>query len=253
MANDLETMRQRLRDVLFDTDDATWNAGEKDDILYMAVNRLSRRIPRPINPTDEGTDITLVSGAYTYDIPSTYMAVTKIMLFNSAGDQIGYLEGGWEVIGDLEAGFGDLNVSPRIVESYDGRHVSLSGYGRYTLNTLAEETRPRWRELHVHPVRARAAGAGVVTRGRVAQAPERPCAVPPVAERQPDPERQRQRDRADDLGRLTPSRRRVGPAAQVPDPGDREDLDDLDLRRRGQQTLGHVERHRVQRPDPDPV
>ena len=138
MANDLETMRQRLRDVLFDTDDATWNAGEKDDILYMAVNRLSRRIPRPINPADEATDITLETETYTYDL-GTYTSITKILLSNSSGDQIGYLESGWEVIGDLEAGYADLYVSPRVVESYVGGTLRLIGYGRYTLNTLAEE------------------------------------------------------------------------------------------------------------------
>lgn len=139
MANDLETMRQRLRDALFDTDDATWNAGEKDDILYMAVQRLSRRLPRPVNPADETTDIQLVSSVYQYDIPSLYTSITKIMLYNSAYEPSGYLESGWEVIGDIDAGYGDLNVSPRVVESNVDGYLRLQGYGRYALNTLAED------------------------------------------------------------------------------------------------------------------
>ena len=62
MANDLETMRQRLRDALYDVDDVTWNAGEKDDILGMAVRRLTQRLPRPLDPTVSAQLITLVSG-----------------------------------------------------------------------------------------------------------------------------------------------------------------------------------------------
>src|SRR3990167_4983210 len=97
MANDLETMRQRLRDVLFDTDDATWNAGEKDDILRMAVNRLSRRIPRPIDPRHADIDITLVTETYYYAVPTVLREVTKVFYDNSDGDPIGYLESGWEI------------------------------------------------------------------------------------------------------------------------------------------------------------
>jgi len=136
VANDLETMRQRLRDVLFDTDDATWNAGEKDDILKMAVRRLSRRIPRPIDPEDASADIALVSGTYYYDVPAIFTEVTKVFYMNTDDDPIGYLQSGWEIQGDVAAGFGKIHVSPRTVEALGT--LRLYGYGRYTLNTLAE-------------------------------------------------------------------------------------------------------------------
>jgi len=130
-------MRQRLRDVLFDTDDSTWNAGEKDDILRMAVNRLSRRMPRPIDPEASTADITLVTGTYYYDVPSILREVTKVFYINSDDDPIGYLQSGWEVQGDVAAGFGKIHVAPRTVEALGT--LRLYGYGRYTLNTLAEE------------------------------------------------------------------------------------------------------------------
>jgi len=135
MANDLETMRQRLRDALFDADDATWNAGEKDDLLQMAVRRLALRIPRPIDPTFKTTtsDITLVSGTYAYAINSEYIRVDKVMYINTDSDQVGFLQSGWEVIGDIDAGRAKLHVSPRVVEA--GGTLRLWGVGRYQLLT----------------------------------------------------------------------------------------------------------------------
>jgi hypothetical protein len=135
MADDLETMRQRLRDALFDVEDETWNAGEKDDLLKMAVRRLSRRLPRPNGPEDDS--ITLVSGTYYYDIPATLSSVNKVFYLNTNDDRVGYLLSGWEVQGDIEAGYGKLHVSPTTVEQ--GGTLTLHGYGRYTLNTRAEE------------------------------------------------------------------------------------------------------------------
>lgn len=130
-------MRQRLRDALFDADDETWNAGEKDDILQMAVRRLSRRLPRPIDPEDTDAEITLVTETYFYDIPTSLVSVTKVFYINSDDDEVGYLESGWEVQGDIEAGLGKLHVSPTVVEALGT--LRLYGYGRYTLNTRAEE------------------------------------------------------------------------------------------------------------------
>jgi hypothetical protein len=133
MANDLETMRQRLRDVLFDVDDATWNSGEKDDILQMAVRRLSQRLPRPLDPTLAAQLITLVSGTYHYAIDDDTILVERVFYINTNGDRIGYMESGWEVVGDLTTAVGKLHVSPQTVEQ--GGTLQIGGTGRYTLTT----------------------------------------------------------------------------------------------------------------------
>lgn len=131
MANDLETMRDRLRDVLYDVDDETWNAGEKDDILDMAVRRLSRRLPRPIDPEDASASITLVSEDYYYAIDAGFQSVDRVFYVDSQSDDVGYVERGWEVVGDIWAGTAKLHVAPRVVEN--GGTLRLLGSGRYTL------------------------------------------------------------------------------------------------------------------------
>jgi hypothetical protein len=136
MANDKETMRQRLRDALFDIEDETWNAGEKDDLLGMAVRRLSRRLSRPIDPTASSSvsDVTLATGDYHYAIDSANTRIDKVLYINTSSDYIGYLASGWEVYGDLDAGTGVLHVSPQVVEQ--GGTLRLVGAGRYTLPAL---------------------------------------------------------------------------------------------------------------------
>lgn len=135
MANDLETMRQRLRDVLYDVDDATWNAGEKDDILDMAVRRLNQRLPRPLDPTAAAQIITLVSGTYHYAIDSGITSVERVFYVNSDSDRIGYMLTGWEVVGDLTTGNAKLHVDPTTVEQ--GGTLQITGAGRYTLTSLS--------------------------------------------------------------------------------------------------------------------
>ena len=138
MSNDLETMRQRLRDELFDVDDATWNAGEKDDALYSAVRRLAFRVPRPIDP-DASTavsEITLVTSTYFYAVNANYVNVDRVFFIDSSSNEIGYLTAGWEIVGDLEAGTGKIHISPRIVEK--GGTLRLSGTGQYTLPVVTD-------------------------------------------------------------------------------------------------------------------
>ena len=135
MANDLETMRQRLRDVLYDVDDETWNAGEKDDILGVAVRRLSQRLPRPLDPTVAAQTVTLVTLTYFYAIDSGISNIEKVFYINSDSDRIGYLEAGWEVTGDITAGTAKLHVAPKVVERLGT--LQITGTGRYTLVTKA--------------------------------------------------------------------------------------------------------------------
>jgi len=133
MANDLETMRQRLRDALYDVDDLTWNAGEKDDILQMAVRRLSQRLPRPLDPTVAAQTVTLVTATYFYAIDSGIISVERVFYINSNSDRVGYLEAGYEVVGDLTTGNAQLHVAPLTVEA--GGTLQITGAGRYSLVT----------------------------------------------------------------------------------------------------------------------
>lgn len=133
MANDLETLRQRLRDQLADADDETWHAGEKDDILLWSVRRLNQRLPRPLDPEAAAQTITLVSEDYFYAIDTGITAVNAVEYIDSSSDERGYLTTGWEVVGDLMTGNGKLHVSPTIVEN--GGTLRLHGSGRYTLVT----------------------------------------------------------------------------------------------------------------------
>ena len=133
MGNDLETMRQRLRDALFDVNDETWNAGEKDDILVMAVRRLSRRLPRPLDPTVAAQTITLVDDDFFYAIDSGIANVEKVFYINEQSDRVGYMESGWEVVGDILTGNAQLHVSPVTVNL--GGTLQITGTGRYTLVT----------------------------------------------------------------------------------------------------------------------
>jgi hypothetical protein len=133
MANDLETMRRKLRDALYDVDDETWSAGEKDDLLQMAVRRLSQRLPRPLDPTAAAQTITLVSGTYFYAIDSGIISVEKVFYINTDSDRVGYMISGWEVVGDLTTGNAQLHVAPRTVEQ--GGTLQITGAGRYTLVT----------------------------------------------------------------------------------------------------------------------
>lgn len=130
MANDLQTMRNRLRQQLADVDDSTWDAGEKDDLLEWAVRRLNQRLNRPLDPEDVAQQIPLVSGDYFYDIDAGVTHVNKVDMVDTSGNEIGYIEG-WEVVGDLVAGNGKLHVSPYLVEA--GGTLRLYAYGRYTL------------------------------------------------------------------------------------------------------------------------
>lgn len=143
----LETMRQRLRDELFDADDDTWNAGEKDDILQMAVRQMQRRAARPIDPEDAAASITLVSEDYFYDIDSSFIQIDRVFYIDSNSDEIGYMVSGWEVVGDLLSGNAKLHVSPTTVEA--GGTLRLHGWGRYTLTTQSASQTNAILEEHV--------------------------------------------------------------------------------------------------------
>lgn len=133
MANDLETMRQRLRDQLSDDQDETWNAGEKEDILQWAVRRLNQRFPRPLDPTAAAQIETLVTATYHYDLDTGISNVNAVELIDVDSNELGYLTTGWEIVDDIRGANGQIHISPTIVETFVGGTVRLSATGRYTL------------------------------------------------------------------------------------------------------------------------
>lgn len=138
MANDLETMRERLREQLSDIEDETWNAGEKDDILHWAVRRLNQRLPRPLDHEVTATlVIALTAADYYYAIPASATHVLRVDLLDSEDNELGPLTSGWEIIGDLVAGTAKLHVSPQVVDSLEGSSVRLMASGRYGLPIMS--------------------------------------------------------------------------------------------------------------------
>lgn len=134
MANDLKTMRERLRQQLSDVDDQTWDAGEKDDLLKWAIRRLNYKNPRDLDPETATYQITLVADDYYYSIDSSVTGVKRVDLYTSDGDAVGTITA-WEVTGDLLSGSAKLHVAPAIVEGYAGGEVWLYATGRYDLST----------------------------------------------------------------------------------------------------------------------
>lgn len=134
MANDLKTMRERLRQQLSDVDDDTWDAGEKDDLLKWALRKLNYRTPRPLDPETATQQITLVADTYFYAIDSGIRQVFKVVLYNSDGDLVGRINN-WEASGDLLSGTGKIHIAPTVVESFAGGEVHLYATGLYDLDT----------------------------------------------------------------------------------------------------------------------
>lgn len=134
MTNTLTTMRERLRQQLSDVDDATWDAGEKDDLLDWAVRRLNYKVPRPIDPTDATAEITLVADTYWYSIDSSIVNVERVTILDADGDEMGRITA-WETTGDIVSGTGKIHIAPSIVEIWVGGTARIYGTGRYDLST----------------------------------------------------------------------------------------------------------------------
>lgn len=135
MANNLATMRNRLRQQLSDVDDETWDAGEKDDLLGWAMRRLNRRVVRPLDPRSATCTITLVSGTEFYSIDSDITHVYDVdwVGTSAAGSPEYGAITGWEVVGDLASGTAKLRVNEDY--GYAGGTLYLNAAGRYDLST----------------------------------------------------------------------------------------------------------------------
>jgi hypothetical protein len=134
MTNDLKTMRERLRQQLSDVDDATWDAGEKDDLLAWGIRRLNNKVPRPLDPETSTYQVTLVADTYWYSIPAAMNSIERVTIHDADGDEVGRITA-WESTGDIISGTGKIHVAPSLVEGYVGGTVWLYGTGRYDLVT----------------------------------------------------------------------------------------------------------------------
>ena len=132
MANNLATMRNRLRQQLSDVDDATWDAGEKDDLLGWAMRRLNRRVVRPLDPRAAAQTITLVSGTEFYSIDSSITHVYAVDWVDTNSNEMGEITG-WEVTGDLASGTAKLRINEQFGKA--GGTLYLNAAGRYDLTT----------------------------------------------------------------------------------------------------------------------
>lgn len=132
MANNLATMRNRLRQQLSDVDDETWDAGEKDDLLGWAMRRLNRRVVRRLDPRSAACTITLVSGTYFYNIDSSITHVYAVDWVNTVDEEMGEVSG-WEITGDLLSGSAKIRVNPQFTKL--GGSFYLNAGGRYDLTT----------------------------------------------------------------------------------------------------------------------
>lgn len=134
MANDLTTLRERLRQQLSDVDDDTWDAGEKDDLIGWALRRLNYKNPLPLDPEGANQNITLVADDYYYALNAAIMSVEKVELYNEDSDAIGFITS-WQVTGDIIGGDAQIYVAPAIVEGYAGGSLRIYGTGRYDAST----------------------------------------------------------------------------------------------------------------------
>lgn len=130
MANDLTTMRERLRQQLSDVNDDTWDAGEKDDLLLWAMRRMNYKVPRPLDPNATAQVISLVTDTYFYSIDSTIRNVERVALYDDQGDYNGTITA-WEVSGDILKGTGQIHIAPALVEGWVGGEVHLYASGNY--------------------------------------------------------------------------------------------------------------------------
>jgi hypothetical protein len=137
MANDLMVLNPALSLALRDPLNQTWGQDEVDDLLTWSVARMWPRYSRALTPAD--ATITLVSGTYYYDLPEGCLAVSRIDLLDSSGNDLGPISGrAWEITGDVYALAGQVHISPMIAST--GGTLKLHGYGRYIVDSPDGET-----------------------------------------------------------------------------------------------------------------
>jgi len=141
VANDLMVLEPALSLALRDVSNETWTSSELNDILEWSVARLWPHASRQLDPTDDNYIITLAEGTYFYDIHEDYRAVSRLDMVDTNDNELGPVWGrAWEISGDIDAGVGQIHISPRIVDSCDGYTLRLVGYGPYVAQPGDGET-----------------------------------------------------------------------------------------------------------------
>jgi hypothetical protein len=136
MANTLATLSSKLAQQLRDTDHATWNSIEKDDLVRWSVAGLFPKRSRYPDPSLSAQTITLVEGTYFYSLPTGMLEVSTVDLIDTNGDEAGPVDGAsWQVTGEWQGGTQKLRLSPQIVDNIGGT-VRLHGYSRFEIGTV---------------------------------------------------------------------------------------------------------------------
>ena len=121
-----------LATALRDTTLATWDSREMDTLVTQAVARLYPRFSRAIAPAS--ATIALVAGTYYYNLPASVIAVSRVDLLDSSGDDLGPINGrAWEITGDIYGGTAQMHISPQIAST--AGTLKLHGYARYDVTT----------------------------------------------------------------------------------------------------------------------
>ncbi len=141
LSNNLAGLNAFLATALRDTAYGTWTTGEMDNLVTWSVARLWPRFSRPIQPGL--ATIALTDGTYYYTLPSPVLAVSRIDLLDSSGNDMGPISGrAWEITGDIMGGTAQVHIAPYIAASTGT--LKLHGYARYdtTANLIPDDYVP---------------------------------------------------------------------------------------------------------------
>jgi hypothetical protein len=137
VANDLATLRGKLALRLRDTGYVTWTSAEMDDLLTLAAAELPGfGVQRENDATVAGSKTTIVSGTYSYSLPTGMTNVYRIDIEDSAGSwSYAVADGGWELTGDVPTGGGKVRFPASVNDNWSGGKYIFHGYSGYDLTT----------------------------------------------------------------------------------------------------------------------
>jgi hypothetical protein len=133
VANDSDTLVEKLLVALRDPEQATWNAQDPDelsDIIVWSVASMYPHLARQLDPSDPGSQVTLVTDQTFYPIPAAFLEVYRLDRLDEDDNEAGPVaDGTWEIVGSLIDGLGQLHVATSVVNQLGT--LRLYGFGRY--------------------------------------------------------------------------------------------------------------------------